>query len=155
MDQQQESALLAAMKQFFEEDGWAYDERDDRAVLRVSIDGQSGKFAGFSIAYDDRSQLCFYTVLPMNAPAERRLPVAEFIARANYNMIIGNFEIDFSDGEIRYKTSIDIEGGTLTQMMCKNLVYANVTTMDRYFPGLAAVIAGAKSPAEAVAEIEG
>jgi hypothetical protein len=120
----------------------------------VSIDGQNGKFAGFTIAYDDRSQLCFYTVLPIQAPESRRFGVVEFIARANYNMIIGNFEIDMSDGEIRYKTSIDIEGGTLTQMMCKNLVYANVTTMDRYFPGLAAVISGAQTPAEAVTKIE-
>src|SRR5262245_30076481 len=35
-------------------------------------------------------------------PAARR-DVAEFIARANYGIIIGNFEIDFEDGTVRFK----------------------------------------------------
>jgi hypothetical protein len=30
-----------------------------------------------------------------------RAPPAEFITRANYGLIIGNFELDFEDGEIR------------------------------------------------------
>jgi hypothetical protein len=29
-------------------------------------------------------------------------------------MIIGNFEMDFEDGEIRYKTSIDVEDDSLS-----------------------------------------
>jgi hypothetical protein len=34
--------------------------------------------------------------------------IAKFITRANYGMSLGNFELDFNDGEIRYKTSIDV-----------------------------------------------
>ena len=39
--------------------------------------------------------------------------IAEFLTRTNYSMIIGNFELDFADGEIRYKTSIDVQGDFL------------------------------------------
>ena len=62
--------------------------------------------------------------------------MAEFVTRANRGMRIGNFELDFDDGEIRYKTSMDVEGGDLTDKMIDNLLRANLTTTDRYFTGL-------------------
>ncbi len=50
------------------------------------------------------------------------MAVAEFITRANFGIVIGNFEIDFSDGEIRYKTSIDVEGDRPSFALIKRLV---------------------------------
>ena len=81
--------------------------------------------------------------------------VAEFITRANFGMIIGNFEFDYSDGEIRYKTSVDLEGVEVQSNLLRNLVYANVLTMDKYFTGLMRVMYGGITPDEAIREIEG
>jgi hypothetical protein len=70
-------------------------------------------------------------------------------------MTIGNFELDFADGEIRYKTSIDVEGVSLTFPQIKRLVYTNVTMMDEYLPGIMSVIDGDVLPEDAIAQIEG
>jgi len=70
-------------------------------------------------------------------------------------MIIGNFELDFADGEIRYKTSIDVKGDFLSFELIKQLVYANVTMMDEYLPGIISVIDGDVLPKDAIAQIEG
>lgn len=80
--------------------------------------------------------------------------IGKFINRANYSIIIGNFELNFADGEIRYKTSIDVEGDRLTSALIKRLVYANVTMMDEYLPGIKSVIEGDVSPVDAIAQIE-
>lgn len=80
--------------------------------------------------------------------------MAEFLTRANYGMLIGNFEMDFTDGEIRYKTSIDVEGDRLTSPLMQQIVYANVRTMDRYLPGIRKVIETDLTPAEIIASIE-
>jgi hypothetical protein len=69
-------------------------------------------------------------------------------------MIIGNFEMDFEDGEIRYKTSIDVEGDSLSSALIKRLVYANVMMMDAYLPGIMSVIYGDVSPEDAITQIE-
>lgn len=69
-------------------------------------------------------------------------------------MVIGNFEMDLDDGEIRYKTSIDIDGDELTPDIIKRLVYANVTMMDEYLPGIIGVIEKDVSPVDAIAKIE-
>ena len=52
--------------------------------------------------------------MPIRVAEEQRQIVAELLARINYGLNIGNFELDMTDGEIRYKTSIDVEGGELT-----------------------------------------
>ena len=54
--------------------------------------------------------------------------IAQFLTPANYGTLIGNFELDFKDGEIRYKTSIDVEGDRLTPALIKRLVYSTLAT---------------------------
>ena len=76
------------------------------------------------------------------------------LARINYGLNIGNFELDMNDGEIRYKTSIDVEGGDLTPRMVETLIAVNISTTDRYFPSFADVMYAGVAPMEAVARIE-
>ena len=69
-------------------------------------------------------------------------------------MILGNFELNFDTGEIRYKTSMSVKGNQLTSETLKQLVYPNVLTMDRYLPGIISVISGEMSSAKAIRHIE-
>ena len=66
----------------------------------------------------------------------------------------GNFELDFEDGEFRYKTSLDLEGLEPNPALFVPMVYANVATMDRYLPGVLSVMYGSIAPAEAVNQVE-
>jgi hypothetical protein len=97
----------------------------------------------------------FYSRAPINATAESRAPLREFFARANYGMVIGNFEMDVNDGEIRYKTSVDVEHIQLTVRFLKSMAYNTVVTLDRYIPSIGKVIYSDMTPAEAIAEAEG
>jgi hypothetical protein len=79
--------------------------------------------------------------------------MAEFLTRANFGLTIGNFEMDFSDGELHYKTAIDVTGDRLSLPLVENLVQANLVIMDKYLPGIVAVIGG-EHPEAAVANVE-
>ena len=96
---------------------------------------------------------------PFAAPpppvVEDRSAVAEYLTRANYGLRIGNFELDYADGEVRYKSSLDFEGQTLTAELIRNAIYPAVHTMDRYLPGLLRVTFGGATPHEAIEEVEG
>ena len=146
-------AIHDAAKAFFEEDEWPITELED-GTLRTGFSGQNGKWQCFGRCRDEHDQFAFYSICPINAPDERRAATAEFVTRANYGMIIGNFEFDYSDGEIRYKTSIDVEGSELNAPLIKQMVYANVFMMDRYLPGIIKVVFGDGDPQEALREIE-
>jgi hypothetical protein len=141
--------------QLLEDDGWYPQQLEEKTIYRVGFSGKNGQLNCFAQIRVDLEQFLFYAIAPVKVPEEQRLAAAEFITRANYGLRIGNLEMDFNDGEIRYKSSLDFEGETLTPQLIKLAIYPAVQTLDRYLPGLMAVIYGGKSAAEAVAEIEG
>ena len=139
-----------AVADFLHHDRWGHEAMLGQPVHRVFYQGNNGRLICFAQARNEENQFIFYSYCPESVPEERRLPMAEFIARANYGLVLGNFEMDFADGEMRFKTSIDVEGTALTRELIKPVIYANVLTMDEYLPGLLAVIQATKSPAEAL-----
>jgi hypothetical protein len=149
-----DTPLFDAMIDFFKSDGWPYIQLEDRPILSMNFDGKNAKWTCFAQAREEQQQFIFYSVCPVNAPAEKRAVLAEFITRANYGLIIGNFELDFEDGEIRYKTSVDAEGVTLSPALFKNLVYANLSMMDQYLPGIMSMLYSEVSPREMIDQIE-
>jgi hypothetical protein len=149
--------LLNAAMEFFRSDDWAFERLSDRSALRLPFQGRNGKWSCLAHARVTAAleQLLFYSVLSLNVPDEKRQAVAEFITRANYAMAIGNFEMDFSDGEVRFKTSLDATDVELTADLIRPLVYVNCLMMDKYLPGILSVLFADVPPAEAVKQIEG
>lgn len=147
--------ILTEIINFFTEDDWSFTKIQGEPMLQMAFQGENGKWTCYAKARIEQEQFVFYSICPVNAPENKRLAVAEFLTRANFGMIIGNFELDFVDGEIRYKTSIDVEDDSLSFALIKKLVYANVTMMDEYLPGIRSVIEGDVSPEDAIARVEG
>jgi len=122
-------------------------------VLTTDWAGANGIWACYLHARERDAQLLVYSVMTEDVPAERRSAVAEFLTRVNYVMTIGNFEMDYDDGEVRYKTSVDVEGDRLSMVMARQLFALNVATMDLCLPGIEAVIRSDGSPAETLAAL--
>ena len=139
---------------FFTQDDWSFTRIQGETALRLAFQGDNGAWNCYAQVREDQEQFAFYSICPIYAPETKRSTAAEFITRANYNMMIGNFEMDFADGEIRFKSSIDIEPSQITTDIIKRLVYANVTMMDEYLPGIIAVIEQDVLPEVAINSIE-
>lgn len=139
---------------FFTQDDWPFVQMEEEALLQMAFQGENDQWTCYAKAKEDQQQFIFYSLCPIAAPEEKRQSIAHFLTRANYGMTIGNFELDFTDGEIRYKTSIDVEGDRLTSALIKRLVYTNVMMMDEYLPGIKAVIETDLSPEAAIQAIE-
>ncbi|HLP91159.1 MAG TPA: YbjN domain-containing protein [Nostocaceae cyanobacterium] len=146
--------IYQAIIDFFQQDDWPFEQIRKDSWLRTTFQGKNGRWSCYAQANDTYYQFIFYSVCPVKVPEFKRQLIAEFIARANYNIIIGNFELDFRDGEIRYKTSVDIEDNSLTFTCIKNLVYTNVKMMDKYLPGIISIINDDISPDLAINQIE-
>jgi hypothetical protein len=145
--------MLEEIINFFIKDDWPFSKNQGESVLQTAFQGQNGKWNCYAKAREE-DQFVFYSICPVNAPENKRTAIAEFITRANYGTIIGNFELDYDDGEIRYKTSIDVEGDRVSFALIKRLVYDNVTMMDQYWPGIMSVVYGEVEAGEAIAQIE-
>lgn len=149
-----EPSIVDIVIKFFTDDDWSFAKVQGEPTLRMLFQGKNGKWTCYARTRVEQSQFVFYSICPIKVPKPKRRALGEFIARANYGMIIGNFELDFTDGEVRYKTSIDVEGSIITFPLLKRLVYTNVMMMDNYLPGITSVIKGEASPEDAIAQIE-
>ncbi|MBD2166900.1 YbjN domain-containing protein [Calothrix membranacea FACHB-236] len=149
-----EHPITNAMIAFFTNDDWTFTKIQGKPILQMGYQGKNGQWLCYARANESPQQFAFYSICPTIAPQEQRLAIAEFITHANNGIVIGNFELNFSSGEIMYKTSIDVEGDRITSTLIKRLVYANVVTIDQYLPGIMAVIAGKLSPTDAIALVE-
>jgi hypothetical protein len=147
-------SLFETVRKFFQDNEWYFLQLDSRPMLQMSHNGQSGKWLCYASVMEEQFLFFFYSVCPINIPEEKRSVISEYITRANYGLKIGNFELDYSDGEVRYKTSIDVENHQISPALMSNLVQANLWTMDRYLPGIFLVVYGEVQPADAVYRIE-
>jgi hypothetical protein len=147
--------IYSEIDAFLTADGWPFGKLEDQTIAKTSFQGKNGEFNCFIQAREEQDHMVMYSVLPVFAPPIRQDEVAGFITRANSGMIIGNFELDYQDGEVRFKTSVDLEDVNELRMLLRNMIYANVLTMDKYLPGLMRVIYGGVSAVEAIKEIEG
>ncbi|BAY20851.1 hypothetical protein NIES2100_05950 [Calothrix sp. NIES-2100] len=145
--------IFDAIVDFLTEDDWDFSVQSDRLILQMRFQGDTEQWVCYAKAKEEDEQFLFFSVSPVNAPITKRLTVAELITRINYSLPIGNFEMDFDDGEIRYKTSIDVEGSRLDSALIAQIVHANVQVMNTYLRCIMAVIDDNISPLEALAAI--
>jgi hypothetical protein len=146
--------IFSAVVKFFEEsDKWDFVRDDLDSVLHTAHEGKNGDWKCYAKAREKQKQLIFYSIAPVKVPAFVRTAIALLLTRVNYGLVLGNFEFDLSDGEIRFKTSIDVQGCELSTALVKRVVLTNLAMMDKYIPSIKNVISGT-SPEEAIARIE-
>jgi hypothetical protein len=134
--------------------GWPFEVAEEGAAVQLQHDGPYGQWPMAILAEEEFRQCVVYSYSPVEVPPDRRLAVAELLTRANYGLRIGNFEMDLGDGEVRYKTSIDVTGDRLSQALVEHLLAANVAQMGRYLPGVVAVVEQGGRPEAVIETIE-
>lgn len=88
---------------------------------------------------EDNELLAIYGILPSLIPESHQSAAMLLITQLNYDMLIGNLEMDIHDGEIRYKNAIDVAAMGLDDDMIEHLlqsVVAMISIMHEIFNDL-------------------
>lgn len=142
--------LVETVKKALEEDDW-HPQQDvveglDRVHTRYTAEEGSWNFV---VLIDEEDMIAtFYSVLDTPCPEERRRDLAELLTRLNYGMRIGKFELDFSDGDLRYQSGHLVQNSKLTPEIIIRHAYNNVLTMEKHFTAIMKVMFSEKSTKE-------
>ncbi len=146
---------LNAIREYCDSQNWNYslDEEKNYLTMRMSLRAIDSCTIHAQMRGEDGFTI--YTVFPIKAPEGKRDAIAAFLTRANYGLILGNFELDFDDGEIRFKvTTICGEDNVLPMDVMERTFDMGFCMFDRYGEGLLSVLYGNAAPIEAVDAIE-
>lgn len=146
--------IARAIKDFLDNDDWHYsfDENDGMFKMGVNLKCKLGSTDIRVKVGDD--YFTAYASIKMNADEGSRAAVAEFITRANYGLRNGNFEMDFRDGELRYKSYNNCDGVVPSRAVVADSIMVPALMIDRYGDGLVAVMFGLQTPADSIEAIE-
>lgn len=66
---------------------------------------------------------------------------------------LGNFELDFADGELRFRASLDVEEGLLSEKMVGNMLGFSMHSMERFHDALMRIAFGDGDPELSLVEL--
>lgn len=142
---------------FLKEDNWRHDFDEENGIFNTSIQlGCKIKTVRYiiDIRQNDYIVYVYSPIGPNSNDKEAMLRAAEFLTRANYSLVLGNFEIDMRDGEIRYKVCVLCDGDTLSQRVIRRSMYVPAVMLERYGNGLLNVLYSDISPQKAYEQCE-
>ncbi|HTW08114.1 MAG TPA: YbjN domain-containing protein [Acidimicrobiales bacterium] len=122
-------------------------------VLTGSVEGTFGQWNFFAQGDEDSLGVVVYSVFPGNVTENRRLAVAELATRANYLLRYGSLEMDFSDGEVRARTSARGGPEALDFNVISELVRTNLEVAELFFPSVQEVAVEGAPPAKAISRM--
>lgn len=104
------------LKRYFDRQEWQYSAYDAKAddTQQTTHLSLRMRHKDIECGYLFRIQethglLAVYGILPFTIPDSHKSAALMLLTQINYDMIIGNLEMDVSDGEIRYKNALDVE----------------------------------------------
>ena len=98
------------IRELLDKSEWQW-ELVDEAVWRLPVtdeDGSEESFNGVLAAYPDVETVVVWAVFPYQMPEDRRDEVARYLIGVNYELAVGAFEMDLSDGEVRFRVGLPI-----------------------------------------------
>ena len=140
-------AMIQLVKDYMDNGKWVYEYDEDThtiyAGIKVKCKLQSLRMA---IRFNETGYIT-YACSTLMVDEEYRSDVAEYITRANFGIKNGNFEMDYQDGQIRYKVYTNYKGlNDFSEDIIEDSLAIPILMFERYGDGLAALLMGFSTP---------
>ncbi len=141
-----DTPIVDCLKQYFSDKQWHYTHyrpktNDSQQSHHLSLRMRHKQVnCGYLFRVQEKNKLlAVYGILPFLIPESHQNAALLLITQINYDMLIGNLEMDINDGEIRYKNAIDVEAVGIDNDIIEHLlqsVVAMTTVANELFDNL-------------------
>ncbi|WP_198332106.1 YbjN domain-containing protein [Psychrobacter aquimaris] len=143
--------IIDFLKQYFNDKQWRYTHYRPKSSGNKSTDRQQSHHLSLRMrnknldcgylfrVQENNKLLAVYGILPFLIPESHQSAAMLLITQINYDLLIGNLEMDVNDGEIRYKHAIDVEAVGIDNDIIEHLlqsVIAMTTVANEIFSDL-------------------
>ncbi|MCU1690895.1 MAG: hypothetical protein JWN20_2823 [Jatrophihabitantaceae bacterium] len=107
---------------------------------------------------DDGQRVAIYCLIVEGIEHRLRPAVTELITRANRGLLGGAFEVDVDEGDVRFRSDLDLGGAEVDDeqlgAMLAPLLEVNLETVEVYSSAIVSVLTGRATPLDAVEAAE-
>ena len=90
----------------------------------------------------------------VRVPEGCRPAIAEAVARANYGLKVGKFELDFDEGDLRFQAVQILPDDSLADDTIQRLMGTTMAMLNMYLSAFLSVIYGNELPRDAIRQVE-
>jgi hypothetical protein len=136
------STNATRVETYLSKNDWRFQkEKGNTGTLRMGFVLQG--FAFDLIIQDAAKQevLLFLTPHIAFVPKHRKRDFAELLAELNYGLILGTYEMDPEDGELRLKIGVPTDQNAITEGQIEHCMRVLLSILSNSFPRIAAFLA--------------
>ena len=146
-------ALSSSVKEYLDSQELRYEYYNEKNIFTFGLLTETKMKKVDMIIKIRENSIVIYGMPRISADSETMAVVSEYITRANFGLTIGNFEMDFSDGELRFKSSIYCDDVPSLNVI-ERIVDLPFLMWKIYGDGLLACMFAGSSPEEEVKKSE-
>jgi hypothetical protein len=147
--------LFQRIRSILIESGDRFAERFSPRRFEFRVEGRSGPIPLYLTVFEETELIVVHSVAPFVAKVSDYSRIVDFLARANDGLSEGTFELSFSSGQLRVRTSLYVEQPHLSARLLRKVVMTNALLMAKYLPALGRVVLDGESPETAIGRAEG
>ncbi len=138
---------------YFKKHDFKFLSNKDYIRLNIEIGGAIGILSLSIHIYDDSYST--YATINSRATDDNIAKISEYLHRANFGLLEGNFELDYDDGMIRYNMiTMCPNGNNLSDRDIQKSVILPCRMFELYGGGLMKLMVGVGSPKELIEDCE-
>ncbi len=132
---------IEAIREFLRDEDLCFSEPEkmqdeDRRIIELFMSGRVARWL-VRISVVKSKAILVKSEVGFNVPEARRKAMLELIARANFGLLVGGWDLDLNDGEILYRSATPLDGSeVLAREILRHTFYANLSTFERYFSAI-------------------
>lgn len=126
--------MLTSLKAFLDKQGWSYSKGKNDNLILFGISGANGNFQCIADIDEKSKYFIFLSIIGTRVSEEKINILLGAINKINYRLPLGNFEMDITSGEIRFKTGLFYNDLDFNENIIENIIVPNLLYTDTYIP---------------------
>ena len=152
----QSTSLTERIRHYYDAQEWRYQYDEEKNMFRMYMKIDADELDSCEVRTTVRKDDYFTTLvnLPLNVPEKKRHLAASYISAVNYGLLLGCFELDFRDGEIRYKNTCFCGDTDFDERYIERHILVGLQMCELYGPGQIDVLFRGADPAETAKKLK-
>lgn len=135
-------SLLQKWSECMKTKNWTHTVDNEKGLILFTVSNEIASLRFIFIFKESDDRIILLLTYERHCPELYRQIMADFANRVNYAIPIGFFAVDLSNGEVRFRHSIDVEGIEINSIFVDNFIKSCVTFCRRYYNPIQAIMNG-------------